>query len=216
MVNELLVQNIQAIDLTASYGKFVLEPLDRGFGSTLGNALRRILLSSLPGYAVTAVRIEGVQHEYSTVPHMKEDIIEFLANVKSIRIQPVIQTDQPVILRLEWQGKGQVHAGDIERAGELDIVNPDLPLATLDDPKAQISAEFHVERGKGHRAATNREENESFGLIPMDALFTPIRKANFEVEHTRIGQITDYDRLILEVWTDQTIGCGRPKARERR
>jgi DNA-directed RNA polymerase subunit alpha len=171
----------------------------------VGNAFRRVLLSSLPGYAITAVRIEGIQHEYTTIRYMREDVIAFLLNVKAIRLRPVVKTDQPLVLRLDWQGEGDVHAGDIERAAECEVANPDLLLATIDDPAAKLSMEIHVEWGKGFRVADGRQNSGPIGLLPVDALFTPIRKVNFDVEHTRIGQVTDYDRLVLEVWTDQTI-----------
>lgn len=204
-MTEQLTPTVQVVSATDSYGKFILEPLQRGFATTVGNAFRRVLLSSLPGYAITAVRIEGVQHEYTTIRHMREDVIAFLLNVKAIRLRPVVKTDQPLVLRLNWQGEGDVHAGDIEHAAECEVANPDLLLATIDDPSAKLSMEFHVEWGKGFRVADGRQNSGPIGLLPVDALFTPIRKVNFDVEHTRIGQITDYDRLVLEVWTDQTI-----------
>lgn len=204
-MTESVMPEIQAVSLTANYGKFVLEPLERGFGVTLGNAMRRVLLNSLPGYAVTSVKIEDVQHEYSAVKHMKEDVIEFLLNVKGIRLKPVVPQTMPVTMRLDWTGEGEVHAGDIQRVGEYEIVNPDLVLGTLDNPEARLSAEFEVEQGVGYRSAGGAE-SETIGQLPLDAVFTPIRKVNFEVEHTRVGQITNYDRLVLEIWTDDTIG----------
>ena len=186
-----------------SYGRFIIEPLTQGFGVTLGNAIRRVLLNSLPGVAITAVRIEGAQHEYSTLPHVREDMVDFLLNVKDIRIQSI--TGRPGTLRLNVGGKaGAVTAGDIQRHGDYTIVNPDLVLLNADSKDAQLSVEFTVEQGTGFRAAETSVE-DPIGILPVDAIFTPIRRANFEVEATRVGQVTDFDRLVLEVWTDGTI-----------
>ena len=186
-----------------SYGRFIIEPLTQGFGVTLGNAIRRVLLNSLPGVAITAVRIEGAQHEYSTLPHVREDMVDFLLNVKDIRIQSI--TGRPGTMRLDVNGQaGAITAGDIQRHGDYTIVNPDLVLLNADSTDAQISIEFTVEQGTGFRAAEISVE-DLIGILPVDAIFTPIRRANFEVEATRVGQVTDFDRLVLEVWTDGTI-----------
>lgn len=186
-----------------SYGRFIIEPLSQGFGVTLGNAIRRVLLNSLPGLAITAVRIEGAQHEYSTLPHVREDMVDFLLNVKDIRIQSI--TGRPGTLRLEISGQaGAITAGDIQRHGDYTIANPGLVLLNADSADAQLSVEFTVEQGTGFRAAETSAE-DLIGILPVDAIFTPIRRANFEVEATRVGQVTDFDRLVLEVWTDGTI-----------
>ena len=197
---ESLKPEITSDRLEGSYGRFIIEPLTQGFGVTLGNAIRRVLLNSLPGVAITAVRIEGAQHEYSTLPHIREDMVDFLLNVKDIRIQSL--TGRSGALRLDVGGRaGAITAGDIRRHGDYTIVNPDLVLLNADSAEADLSIEFTVEPGTGFRAA----ETESIGILPVDAIFTPIRRANFEVEATRVGQVTDYDRLVLEVWTDGTI-----------
>ncbi len=186
-----------------SYARFIVEPLAQGFGTTLGNAMRRVLLNSLPGAAITAVQIGGVQHEYSTLPHVQEDMIDFMLNVKAIRLRTL--TGRSGVLRLELSGRtGPVTAGDLLPSGEYEIVNPELVLLHLDSPDADISIEFHAESGVGYQPAESRDD-QVIGMLPVDALFTPIRRANFEVEATRVGQVTDYDRLILEVWTDNTI-----------
>ena len=190
-------------DSSEAYARFIVEPLAQGFGTTLGNAMRRVLLNSLPGAAITAVQIGSVQHEYSTLPHVQEDMIDFLLNVKAIRMRAL--TGRPAVLRLELTGRtGPVRAKDLLPSGEYEIVNPELVLLHLDSPDADISMEFHAETGVGYQPAENRD-GQVIGLLPVDALFTPIRRANFEVEATRVGQVTDYDRLILEVWTDNTI-----------
>lgn len=185
-----------------SYGRFIIEPLESGFGVTLGNALRRVLLSSLPGAAVTAVRIEGVQHEFSTIPHVKEDCMELLLNIKGIRLRSL--SEQPGKLTLEVAGEGAVCAGDIKPSLDFEIVNPELHLATLDSADAKLDVEFYVEQGKGYKEA-KADDSLPIGVLPLDAIFTPIRRVNFTVEKARVGQVSNYDRLILEVWTDGTI-----------
>ena len=185
-----------------SYGRFIIEPLESGFGVTLGNALRRVLLSSLPGAAVTAVRIEGVQHEFATIPHVKEDCMGFLLNVKGIRLRPL--SEHPGKLTLEVAGEGAVCAGDIKPSLDFEIVNPELHLATLDSADAKLDVEFYVEQGKGYKEA-KPDDSLPIGVLPLDAIFTPIRRVNFTVEKARVGQVSNYDRLILEVWTDGTI-----------
>lgn len=185
-----------------NYGRFIIEPLESGFGITLGNALRRVLLSSLPGAAVTAVRIEGVQHEFSTIPHVKEDCMGFLLNIKGIRLRPL--SEHPGKLTLEVAGEGAVCAGDIKPSLDFEIVNPELHLATLDSADAKLDVEFYVEQGKGYKEA-KPDDSLPIGVLPLDAIFTPIRRVNFAVEKARVGQVSNYDRLILEVWTDGTI-----------
>lgn len=197
-----LKPEIETLDAGQSYGRFRVEPLDAGFGTTLGNALRRVLLSSLPGAAVTAIKIDGVQHEFSSIPNVREDTTQFLLNVKKIRLRPY--SDRPGRLVLDRQGPGQVTAADLEAQGEFEVVNPDLYLATIDSAEGRLSIDFVVEHGTGFVRAGENRENHSIGLIPVDAIFTPIRKVNYVVEPMRVG-IHTYDRLYLEVWTDGTI-----------
>jgi DNA-directed RNA polymerase subunit alpha len=185
-----------------SFGRIVAEPLRAGFGITIGNALRRTLLSALPGAAVTAVRIDGVEHEFSTIPHMKEDVVEFLLNIKDIRIRAL--SDRPGKMYLEATGPGEVTAGNIQQTADYEIVNPDLHLATLDSGEARLSVEMTVDQGGGYQPAGSAD-GMAIGVIPMDAIFSPVRRVNYKVEHTRVGQVTNFDRLILEVWTDGTI-----------
>jgi len=176
--------------------------LGKGFGVTLGNALRRVLLGYLLGAAVTRVQIEGIQHEFSTIPHVKEDTIEFLLNVKALRLKPL--SGQPGKLTLEVEGEGQVCAADIKPSTDFEIVNPELYLATLDSPEARLYVEFDVELGTGYRGAESGD-NMPVGAIPVDAIFSPIRKVNFTIEPTHVGRETSLERLCLEVWTDGTI-----------
>ena len=185
-----------------TYGRVVAEPLEAGFGVTIGNALRRTLLSALPGTAITAVRIEGVEHEFSTIPNVKEDIIEFLLNVKDIRIRSL--SDRPGKMFLDATGEGPVTAEQIQQTADYEIVNPELHLATLEGANARLSVEFTIEQGQGY-APAGSSDGLGIGVIPVDAIFSPVRRVNYRVEHTRVGQVTNYDRLILEVWTDGTI-----------
>jgi len=184
------------------YGKFVVEPLESGYAMTIGNPLRRTLYSSLPGTAVTWVKIEGVLHEYAVIPEVKEEVSEILLNVKSVRLRS--EVDRPGKLRLEVAGEGEVCAGDIMASSDFEVVNPELHLATMDSARAKLSIELNVERGKGYAVAAH-EEGQPIGVLPVDAVFTPIRKVNFTVEPTRIGQRADFERLVLEVWTDGSI-----------
>jgi DNA-directed RNA polymerase subunit alpha len=185
-----------------AYGRFVAEPLERGWGVTLGNPLRRSLLNSLPGTAITWVKIDGALHEYSTIPHMREEVVEFLLNVKGIRLRSL--ADRPGRLRLEVDGEGEVRAGDIMATADFEIVNPEHHLATLDSADARLSVEFNVEQGVGYEPAS-QDEGLPIGVLPVDAVFMPVRKANFSVETTRVGQRSDLERLVVEVWTDRTI-----------
>ncbi|MDP2327143.1 MAG: DNA-directed RNA polymerase subunit alpha [Dehalococcoidia bacterium] len=184
------------------YVHIVAEPLERGYGTTLGNSLRRVLLSSLPGAAITSVRIEGVEHEFSTVPGMKEDVTEFLLNLKEVRLRAY--ADRPARLFLEVSGEGPVTAGQIQATADYDIVNPDLRLATLDTKDATLVVDLNVESGRGYLPATV-SEGLPIGVIPVDALFSPVRRVNYKVSNTRVGQDTNYDKLDLEIWTDGTI-----------
>lgn len=188
--------------VATDYGRFVIEPLEPGYGLTLGNSMRRVLLSSLAGAAVTAVRIDGIQHEFSTIPHMKEDTMEFLLNVKGIRFRYL--SDRTDTLTLQVSGEGTVKAGDIKPSADFEIVNPEHHLATLDSPDAKLDVELIVEIGKGYITAGSNE-GRPIGVLPIDAVFTPIRRANYKVEKTRVEDRSDYDKLIIDVWTDGSI-----------
>ncbi len=184
------------------YGKFVIEPLDSGFGQTLGNALRRVMLASLPGAAVTTIKIDGVKHQFSTIPGLTEDVVEFILNVKKIRFK--LAKDEMVKVTLSVKGPGKITAGDIKVSGGIEVVNKDLYLGTLADSKSKVDAEMTVEAGYGFMPA-EEQKTGSTGLIPLDAVFSPILRVNYKVEATRVGRMTDLDRLILEIWTDGTI-----------
>jgi len=186
-----------------TYGKFKVEPLERGYGITLGNSLRRILLSSLPGAAVTSVKISGVLHEFSTIPGVVEDVTDIILNLKSLRLK--IHTDEEKILRIEANTEGEVKARDIISDADVEILNPDLTIATLAS-NARLSMEITASKGRGYVSAERNKKGEHIiGVIPVDSVFTPVRKVNYTVENTRVGQITDYDKLTLEVWTDGSI-----------
>ena len=201
-MSRLAIPNIECVEGKDNFGRFVAEPLGRGFGITLGNALRRVLLSYLPGAAVTQVKIEGIQHEFSAIPYVKEDTTEFLLNVKALRVKSL--SGQPGQLTLEVKGEGQVCAADIKPSTDFEVVNPELYLATLDSAEASLYVEFDVELGEGYRQAES-SDNLPIGMIPLDAVFTPIRKVNFTVEPIHIGREISRERLCLEVWTDGTI-----------
>ncbi len=198
----MMLPKVETKEAATSYGRYQIEPLEPGFGITLGNALRRVLLSALPGAAVTSIRIDNVYHEFSDIPHVKEDTTELLLNVKQIRVRSF--SDRPVQMRLEVSGAGQVTAADIITPPDVEIVNPELHLATLDSAEARLTMELTVERGKGYQTGDHRD-GLPIGVIPVDAIFTPIRKVNYVVENTRVGQVTNYERLTLDVWTDGTI-----------
>ncbi|TGE33149.1 DNA-directed RNA polymerase subunit alpha [Desulfosporosinus sp. Sb-LF] len=186
-----------------SYAKFVVEPLERGYGITLGNSLRRILLSSLPGSAVTSVKIEGVLHEFSTIPGVLEDVTDIILNLKSLALKGY--TDEPRIIRIESQGEGVVRAGDIITDPDIEVLNPDMKIATL-DRDGRLFMEMTVERKKGYVSADkNKKPDDVIGVIPIDSIFAPIYKVNYTVEDTRVGQITDYDKLTLEAWSNGSI-----------
>ncbi|MCD8016412.1 MAG: DNA-directed RNA polymerase subunit alpha [Oscillospiraceae bacterium] len=198
---------IECIEAPAdeSYGKYVVEPLERGYGTTLGNALRRVLLSSLPGTAVTSIRIAGVQHEFSTIPGVKEDVTEIVLNVKSIIAK--LYSDGPKTVSIEASGEGEVTAGDIKADSEVKIINPDLHIATL-GPDASLSMELTFSHGRGYVSTEhNKGQQIVIGIIPVDSIYTPVLKVNYTVENTRVGNQTDYDKLTIEVWTDKTISA---------
>ncbi|MHB1653503.1 MAG: DNA-directed RNA polymerase subunit alpha [Desulfitobacteriaceae bacterium] len=186
-----------------TYAKFVVEPLERGYGMTLGNSLRRILLSSLEGTAVTSVKIEGVLHEFSTIPGVLEDVTDVILNLKSLALKG--HTDEPRILRLEVEGEGVVQAIDIMTDPDIEILNPDLKIATL-DRDGRLFMEMTVERGRGYVSADkNKRQEDIIGVIPIDSIFAPVYKVNYTVEDTRVGMATDYDKLTLEVWSNGSI-----------
>jgi DNA-directed RNA polymerase subunit alpha len=189
--------------LTSFYGKFTAEPFERGFGITIGNSLRRILLSSLQGAAITSVKIDGVLHEFSTIPGVKEDVTEIILNLKEVRLK--LHTEGPKTIRLKTEGPKVLKAGDIITGDAVEILNPEHYLATL-SRDAKLSMEMAVKMGKGYVSAErNKEENQPIGTIPIDTIFSPIKKVNYTVTNARVGQITDYDRLTLEVWTDGSL-----------
>lgn len=196
---------IEIVELSEdnTYGKFVVEPLERGYGITLGNSLRRILLSSLPGAAVTSVKIEGVLHEFSTVPGVLEDVTDVILNLKGLNIK--MHTDELKVLRIEAEGEQMVTAGSILADADVEILNPDLHIATL-AANGRLFAEITVEKGRGYVSADkNKKADHVIGVIPVDSSFTPVNRVNYIVEDTRVGQVTDYDKLSLEVWTDGSI-----------
>ncbi len=199
---DIQLPKIERVASSENYARYRVEPLERGFGMTLGNALRRVLLSSLPGAAVTTVKIDGVFHEFSHLPHVKEDTTELLLNIKQMRLRSF--SDYPVRMTLDVKGLGRVSAADITLPPDVEIVNPELHIATLDSEDARLSMELTVEKGRGFVPADSREGG-LIGVMPIDAIFSPVRRVNFTVENTRVGQQTDYDRLDLEVWTDGTI-----------
>ena len=185
------------------YGKFIVEPLERGYGTTLGNSLRRVLLSSLPGTAVTSVRIAGVQHEFSTIPGIKEDVTEIILNVKGIIVK--LHCDGPKTVYLEASGGTDVRAGNIKADSDIEVLNPELHIASL-GADASLSMEMVVDTGRGYVVAEKNKGNQQIiGTIPVDSIYSPVLKVNYAVENTRVGNKTDYDKLTLEVWTDKTI-----------
>jgi DNA-directed RNA polymerase subunit alpha len=195
---------VEQAELSDTYGKFVLEPLDHGFGVTLGNSLRRVLLSAITGAAVTSVKIDGVLHEFSTITGVVEDVTQIVLNLKELTLR--LYTDKPKLLRLDVKGKREVTAADIQEDPEVEIINRGLHLATLDRKDAHLAMEIVVERGKGYVPADRHRRSEHvIGVIPVDSIFSPLQKVNFTVEDTRVGHSIDLDRLVLEVWTDGSI-----------
>lgn len=191
---------IKIEEKSPDYGKFIIEPLDQGYGHTLGNTLRRVLLSSLPGAAVTTIKIEGVKHQFSTLPGLLEDVVEFVLNVKRIRFK--LAKDEMVKATLSAKGPGKITAGELRVSG-AEVINKDLYLGTLADGKSKLEAEMTVEQGFGYLPA-EEQKTGTIGLIPLDAVFSPILRVNYKVEATRVGRMTNLDRLILEIWTDGT------------
>jgi DNA-directed RNA polymerase subunit alpha len=190
-------------EIKENYGQFLIEPLERGFGATLGNALRRVLLSSLYGAAITAIKIEGVSHSFSTIPGVVEDVLQIRLNLKEVVIR--CHSEQPKTITLKAKGKGEVKAGDIEHDSEIEIVNPEHVIATLDS-SGKIEMELIVERGKGYiPAERNKKPNLAVGFMPTDSIFTPVQKVNLATEEVRVGQEINYDRLVLSVWTNGSI-----------
>jgi DNA-directed RNA polymerase subunit alpha len=204
------IPQIECVETRDNYGRFVAEPLEKGFGVTLGNALRRVLLGHLSGAAITRVRIDGIQHEFSPIPHVREDVIEFLLNVKAIRLRPI--TDRPGRLILDMAGEGRILAADINPSSDFEIANPELYLATTNSPEARLFIEFDVEIGEGYEEAES-SDSLPLGVIPVDAIFTPVRKVNYTIEPLQVGEETNYERLNLEIWTDRTIEPGEAMTR---
>ena len=201
-MSELLIPTIECTEAEENYGRFIAEPLEKGIGITLGNSLRRILLGYLPGAAVSQVRIEGVQHEFTVIPNAKEDVMEFLQNIKELRLKPLSSRSGTLILEVE--GTGRVTAADIKPTADFEITNPELCLITMNQPDATLYVEMDVEIGIGFRVAESTE-NMPVSTIPVDAIFTPIRKVNYNVEPTHLGRETSRERLVLDVWTDGTL-----------
>ncbi|MBR3810506.1 MAG: DNA-directed RNA polymerase subunit alpha [Clostridia bacterium] len=189
-----------------AHGVFVVEPLERGFGTTLGNSLRRVLLSSLPGYAITSVKIDGILHEFSTIPNVKEDVTEIVLNLKGVILK--IHGDGPKIMYIEANGSGEITAGDIKTDSEVEILNPDHHIATLDNG-AHVSMELTADKGRGYVSSDRNKQllAPEIGVIAIDSIYSPVLKVNYTVNNTRVGQITDYDKLSIEVWTDGTISA---------
>ena len=193
---------VESDALTRDYGRFIIGAMEHGYGITLGNSLRRVLLSSLPGAAITSMRLTDVHHEFSDIPAVKEDVTQLMLNVKQIRLRMRGETTQR--MRLEVRGEGVVTAGDIIPPAEIEIINPELYLFTTDSAKARLDIEFQVEPGHGYSPAEQRSKLP-IGELPVDAIYSPVRRVNFEVEAARVGQMTNYDRLNIEIWTDGTI-----------
>ena len=205
MIVEIEKARIECVEVgqNGCYGRFVIEPLERGFGHTLGNSLRRVLLSSLPGVAVSSVHIEGVQHEFSTIPGVKEDVTEIILNLKTMACR--MYSENPKQLVIDVKGPCELKAGDIKVDDEVEIANPELHIATLNED-AHLQMQLTLERGRGYISADkNKTPSMPIGVIPIDSIFTPVKKVNYTVEDTRVGQITDYDRLTLEIWTNGTL-----------
>ncbi len=190
----------------SAFGTFVVEPLERGFGTTLGNSLRRVLLSSLPGYAITSVKIDNVLHEFSTIPNVKEDVTEIVLNLKGVILK--IHGDGPKIMYIEANGSGEITAGDIKADSEVEILNPDHHIATL-DADTHVTMELTADKGRGYVSSDRNKQilEPAIGVIAIDSIYTPVLKVNYTVDNTRVGQITDYDKLTIDVWTDGTISA---------
>lgn len=202
-LSNMVTPRIEAVAESRNYGKFVISPLERGYGTTLGNALRRTLLSALSGAAVTSLRVSDVQHEFSSIPGVREDVIQIMLQLKQLRIK--LHDVDNARLHLEVQGEGVVTAADIIAPPEVDIINPDLYLFTMESGAGLIEMEFSVERGRGYSPADERIERLPIGELPVDAIFSPVRRVNWLVASARVGQSTNYDSLALEIWTDGTV-----------
>lgn len=200
---QMVQSDIKSLVLTDDYGKFAIEPLERGYGVTLGNAMRRVLLSSLEGTAITSVKISGVLHEFSTIPGVVEDVTDIVLNLKGVRFK--MHGATPQVLRLRAEDVKEVTAEHIEPAADIEILNPDWHIATMTDKKAKLLMELKVENGRGYYPVEKREQESEIGVIPVDAIYSPVQKVNFVVEDARVGQATDYNRLVLEVWTDKSV-----------
>ena len=197
--------NIKCLEIEneKNYAKFVCEPLERGYGVTIGNSLRRILLSSLPGCAITSVKIDGVLHEFTTMPNVKEDIPEIIVNMKGIRLKS--EDNDEKVLRIDFKGEGEVTAGDIITDGTVEVLNPDLHIATVSEG-GHLKMEMTADRGRGYNTAEkNKKPDQPLGVLPIDSIYTPVKKVNYTVENTRVGQRVDYDKLTIEVWTDGSL-----------
>jgi DNA-directed RNA polymerase subunit alpha len=184
------------------FGRFIIEPLERGYGQTIGNSLRRVLLTSLCGSAISSVKISGIKHQFSTLEGMKEDVVEFILNLKKIRL--IIEGEESVTMKISKKGPGEVHAGDIDAPAGVTIVNPDFVLANLSDKKALLEAEFTADKGYGYIQADEKHFSE-VGVMPIDSLYSPVTRVNYRVEATRVGRMTNLDRLVIDIWTDGTI-----------
>ena len=197
--------NIECLEINEenNYAKFVCEPLERGYGVTIGNSLRRILLSSLPGCAITGVKIEGVVHEFSTIPNVVEDVPEIIVNLKGVRLKSHDNEDK--VLKINFKGEGEVKAGDIITDGTVEILNPDLHIATVAEG-GKLVMEMTADKGRGYNTASkNKKPNPDIAMLPIDSIYTPVRKVNYTVESTRVGQMIDFDKLVIEVWTDGSL-----------
>ena len=191
------------VDDTNNYAKFVCEPLERGYGVTIGNSLRRILLSSLPGCSITSVKIEGVLHEFSGIPNVVEDVPEIIVNLKNVRLK--FDENEEKILRINFKGEGEVTAADIETDGTVEILNPELHIATISEG-GSLKIEMTADRGRGYNSSEkNKKPNQDISVLPIDSIYTPVKKVNYQVENTRVGQMVDYDKLVIEVWTDGSL-----------
>ena len=200
--------NIEVVEISEDkkYGKFVVEPLERGYGITLGNSLRRIMLSSLPGAAVSQVKIEGVDHEFSSIPGVKEDVTEIIMNIKSLSIKNSSETNEPKTAYIDYEGEGVVRASDIHVDQDIEILNPDLVIATLSGKNTKLYMELTITRGRGYVSADkNKREDLPIGVIAIDSIYTPVERVNVTVQNTRVGQVTDFDKLTLDVHTDGTL-----------
>jgi DNA-directed RNA polymerase subunit alpha len=201
-LSDMLPMKVEREAEARNYGKFIISPLERGYGVTLGNSLRRVLLSSLEGVAVTSIRIQDVLHEFSDIPGVREDVIQVMLSVKQLRL--VLHDVESAHLHLEVRGEGTVTAADIQVPAEVEIVNPDLQLFTVDDPKTRLEIDLTVERGRGYSPSNERGGRLPIGELPVDAIFSPVKRVNWTVGSARVGQSTNYDRLVLEIWTDGT------------